>query len=104
MGAGIGAAAVGLAAALAARSPALFPLALGVGMLGMLADSVLGATLQGRFHCDVCDLPTERRVHRCGQPSRRTGGVPWLSNDGVNALATFSAALAGFVAWRYCSG
>jgi uncharacterized protein (TIGR00297 family) len=104
LGAGIGAATVGLAAAVGARSAALFPLAVGVGMLGMLMDSVLGATLQGRFHCDVCDLPTERRVHRCGQPSRRTGGLPWLTNDAVNALATLGSALAGFAVWRWSGG
>jgi uncharacterized protein (TIGR00297 family) len=99
-GALLGAASVGVLAALGAGVPALFPLALVVGMLGMLADSVLGAVLQGRFHCDTCDLPTERQVHRCGQSSRPTGGVRWLNNDAVNALATAASALAGLIAWR----
>lgn len=99
-GALAGAATIGGVAALAARLPALFPMALVVGMLGMLGDSALGDLAQGKFHCDTCDMPTERRVHRCGQPSRTTGGLAWLSNDGVNALATLTAALAGFVAWR----
>jgi uncharacterized protein (TIGR00297 family) len=99
-GALVGAASVGVAAALGAGMAALFPLALVVGMLGMLADSVLGAALQGRFHCDACDLATEQRVHRCGQTSRATGGIRWLSNDGVNALATAASALAGLVAWQ----
>ena len=99
-GALAGAASVGVPAALGAGVPALFPLALVVGMLGMLADSVLGAALQGRFHCDTCDLPTERQVHRCGQASRPTGGVRWLNNDGVNALATAASALAGLFAWQ----
>ena len=99
-GALVGAAGVGLAAAVAGRRWALFALALGVGMLGMLADSVIGALVQGRFHCDSCGLATERRVHRCGRPARPVGGLSWLSNDAVNALATLGAAAAGFAAWH----
>jgi uncharacterized protein (TIGR00297 family) len=99
IGALVGAASVGAPAAVAATVPALFPLALVVGMLGMLADSVLGAALQGRFQCDTCDLPTERAVHRCGRRTRLTGGQRWLSNDVVNALTTTASALAGLLAW-----
>jgi uncharacterized membrane protein len=73
-------------------------------MLGMLADSILGAAVQGRFHCDACDLSTERRLHRCGRPTRLTGGISWLNNDAVNALATLAAALAGYAAWRQWGG
>lgn len=103
-GALVGAMTVGAAAALAANTPVLFPVALALGMLGMLADSALGASLQGRFHCDGCDLPTERRLHRCGRSSRPIGGLWWLNNDGVNAVTTFGAALAGFVCWRLWGG
>jgi uncharacterized protein (TIGR00297 family) len=99
-GALVGAASVGGLAALGAGRVALFPLALVVGMLGMLGDSVLGATLQGRFRCDPCNTDTERSNHRCGRPSRPTGGLPWVTNDVVNALATGGAAVAGYLAWR----
>ncbi len=104
IGALAGAATVSGVAALAAHLPVLFPVALALGMLGMLADSALGALLQGRFHCDDCDLPTERRMHRCGRPSRPIGGFWWLSNDGVNAIATSGAAVAGFAAWWLWGG
>jgi uncharacterized membrane protein len=103
-GAFAGAASVGAAAAVAAHLPVLFPVALVLGMLGMLADSALGASLQGRFHCDGCDLPTERRMHPCGRLSRPIGGFWWLSNDGVNASATLGAAVAAFAAWRQWGG
>ena len=58
------------------------------GGVGMLADSILGATVQGRFFCDPCGRPSERATHVCGQPTRQTGGWKWLDNDGVNLIAT----------------
>lgn len=100
-GALAGAASVGAAASLAAQRTALFPLALGVGMLGMLMDSVIGGVWQGQFHCTACDRPTERRVHRCGARTTPVGGVPWLTNDGVNALATGLSALVGLGVWLW---
>jgi uncharacterized protein (TIGR00297 family) len=98
-----GAALVAGAAALTAHRVALFPAALGVGMLGMGVDSILGAALQGRFYCRACEAATERRVHTCGRRTTRTGGMAWLTNDAVNGLATGLAALAGWLAWRCCS-
>lgn len=65
------------------------------GTLGMVVDSVLGATLQGAFYCDACDGYSERRSHGCGSATRRTRGLPWLDNDGVNLAATcFGAGVA----------
>ena len=69
-----------------------------ISMGGMLLDSALGAGVQGKFHCDRCGLSSERRVHRCGQATRQVGGLSWLSNDGVNALASLAATAAGWAA------
>jgi uncharacterized protein (TIGR00297 family) len=99
-GAILGAALVGSAAALLADGLPLLFLALVLGVLGMFVDSLLGATLQGRFHCPRCDRATERRMHRCGEMSRHVGGLAWLTNDGVNATATTFAAAAGYLAWH----
>jgi uncharacterized membrane protein len=79
-------------------------MALVVGMLGMLLDSVLGASVQGRYHCDHCGRDTERHRHRCGQTARRVGGHAWITNDAVNAMATGAAALAGWTALAWWSG
>ena len=95
-GAALGAGLVGLASATVAGSSSLFSPALLLGMLGMVVDSILGATAQGRFHCPGCDQPTERRVHRCGQSTRHTGGLAWLTNDGVNLIATGTATVLGW--------
>jgi uncharacterized protein (TIGR00297 family) len=100
-GALAGAATVGAAVALSAGRLVLFPLSLAVGMLGMTADSIIGAAWQGRFHCPACGLATERSVHRCGRPTTTAGGLAWLTNDGVNGLATGMSAVAGYAVWLW---
>jgi uncharacterized membrane protein len=70
----------------------------------MLLDAALGAGVQGRFRCETCQQASERTVHRCGRPTRFLGGWAWMSNDGVNALATLAATAAGWAAGRGWSG
>jgi len=72
-----------------------------IGVTGMLFDSLLGAAAQGRFHCDACQQPSEWPRHRCGAATRLVGGVKWLNNDAVNAMATLAGTLAG-AAWWAC--
>ncbi|HTK56230.1 MAG TPA: DUF92 domain-containing protein [Gemmatimonadales bacterium] len=91
----LGAGSVGLVGWLATGSVALLATAILYGSAGMLLDSLLGATLQGRFRCESCGVATERRVHTCGAATRRTGGVAWMTNDAVNALATTLMTIAG---------
>lgn len=98
-GAALGASATALAAALVGRDTALLPAGVMIGVGAMLADSALGAGAQGRFHCPACDLASEWRRHRCGTRTVRLGGIPWLTNDGVNAISTALAAAAGALAW-----
>ena len=76
----------------------------GIGMAGMVLDAVLGAGVQGKFRCDVCDQESEWKVHRCGRPTRFLGGWAWMSNDGVNAIATIAATAAGWAAWHRWGG
>lgn len=100
-GAAAGAAIVAATGALSSGLPFLFPAATLIGFAGMLADSLVGGVLQGRFHCPHCDQPSEWRVHRCGSATVRRAGLAWLNNDGVNFFATALAACAGLAAWRW---
>lgn len=85
-------------AALAARDLSMLAWGTMIGTCGMLADSFLGATLQARFRCRKCDVPTERVVHHCELAAEHVGGIRWLNNDVVNAIATALAGLAGLAA------
>lgn len=82
-----------------------FPLlAVAGGLAGSLADSLLGATVQGIYFCDFCGKETERTIHRCGQTTYLVRGWPWLNNDIVNLFASLvgglvTAFLAGLL-WR----
>jgi uncharacterized protein (TIGR00297 family) len=71
----------------------------GCGFAGAVVDSLLGATVQARRWCDLCDLATERRVHRCGEVTRAAGGIAWLENDAVNLVSSAAGGLlAAFLA------
>jgi uncharacterized protein (TIGR00297 family) len=81
------------AGAALARWPVSFmAVALG-GIAGALSDSLVGATVQTRRWCDACGLPTERRVHTCGAPTRQSGGYRWIDNDAVNAICSAVGAM-----------
>jgi uncharacterized protein (TIGR00297 family) len=100
IGAAAGAAWIGLVSIVSGFSTALGIAAVIAGFGGSLADSILGATVQERRWCDACNEPTERRVHLCGTPARRAGGITGLNNDVVNLLATFAGLILGVMA--YC--
>ncbi|HEU5262073.1 MAG TPA: DUF92 domain-containing protein [Gemmatimonadales bacterium] len=70
------------------------------GVLGMLADSVLGATVQGKYECPGCGAQFERRNSVCHEPVRLIRGWRWLDNDGVNFAATLVGAAAAALASR----
>jgi uncharacterized protein (TIGR00297 family) len=101
--AAVGALLVAATGAAVGSAPALLPLATLIGFAGMAADSALGAGWQGRFHCPLCDVASEWRVHRCGTRTVWQGGLRWLDNDGVNLAATALAGALAAAAWRFCS-
>jgi uncharacterized protein (TIGR00297 family) len=82
-----GAAAIAVVAMLLVRDGA-GPAIAAAGVIGMLGDSVLGATVQARFACPVCGREWERRDAACHAPLGPARGVAWLDNDAVNLVAT----------------
>jgi len=66
------------------------------GVLGSLLDSVLGATVQVQYRCDVCGKVTEKREH-CDQETARISGWAWMNNDWVNGLSVLGAVIFGFL-------
>jgi len=70
------------------------------GVLGSLADSVAGATVQVRRRCASCDALTERAIHSCGAHTAYAGGASWMTNDAVNVLCSVVGALAALIAAR----
>lgn len=63
------------------------------GVVGALADSVLGASIQRKGLCKVCQKQTEA-VNHCGERTSRTGGIPFIENNLVNLMAAAAGALA----------
>jgi uncharacterized protein (TIGR00297 family) len=70
------------------------------GVLGALADSVAGATIQARRRCASCDALTERAMHSCGAHTVHVGGVSWMTNDAVNFLCSIVGASSALVIGR----
>lgn len=94
--AALGAALIGGVAAAGSRRPGLLPLGVAAGVAGSLADSLLGATVQARYHCPRCDVATERTIHRCGTAATLVGGWRRVDNDAVNLAASLAGALVGW--------
>jgi len=100
-GAVVGALIVSATGALASDVVLLLPAGTLIGFLGMAMDSLLGATLQGRFWCAECQQPSEWRVHRCGSRTQWKAGWAWLNNDVVNLLSTAMAAGLALAVWHW---
>lgn len=66
-----------------------------LALFGNVLDSVLGATLQSRYQCPICQQVSELKLH-CHQKGKRITGSG-LTNTGVNAVTTLVIALLTFV-------
>lgn len=69
------------------------------GLVGTVADSYIGATVQLRKACVVCGRIVERDEH-CGAATKRQGGFEWIKNDQVNLAASAIGAFTAFLIYR----
>ena len=95
LGSFAGAATVWLAAALVAGwQDATFTAAMivGGGCAGSIIDSILGATIQGRFR-DPDGQDTEAAIGPAGESNTLVGGLRWVTNDTINIIGSASGAL-----------
>jgi len=69
--------------------------ALAGGLVGTLADSIAGATIQAGYACAVCGAPAETPGMHCLSPRIQVKGHLWVTNDIVNGLGTATGALVG---------
>jgi uncharacterized protein (TIGR00297 family) len=85
------------------RRPSWLGLALISGLVGSLADSMAGATIQAGYCCEACGQPAEGPGFHCGHPRRLVRGRAWVTNDVVNGIGTAGGALVGAgISW--CRG
>jgi len=66
------------------------------GFIGSTTDSLIGATLQSLFKCNICGKITEKQIH-CGQATTYVKGYLVIDNNIVNLVSTVVGALAGFL-------
>jgi len=66
------------------------------GWLGELVDSLVGATLQGKYYCPRCGVWTERSVHECGTRAVLRRGFRLVSNEVTNLIATGTTSILAF--------
>ncbi len=67
------------------------------GVIGSIADSVLGATLQTLRYCPSCQRDCETNPHLCGTPTTVRRGLRWFDNDTVNFAATVCGAVVAYL-------
>ncbi len=57
------------------------------GVIGNLTDSLLGATIEAKYLCEVCGGIYDVKEH-CGKPTKYIGGISWFGNNMVNFTAS----------------
>jgi uncharacterized protein (TIGR00297 family) len=87
IGSAIGAAVIGLTGLIWGLSGLEATVITVAGFTGSVIDSILGATIQGKFQCPECNNITEKRIH-CGVNSTKIEGFSWLDNNLVNFINT----------------
>lgn len=70
-----------------------------VGLIGALADSFLGASVQAQYQCPSCKKITEKTSHCGNENIPLVGGYRKINNDFVNFSNTLVGGLFGALAY-----
>jgi uncharacterized protein (TIGR00297 family) len=69
------------------------------GTAGNLIDSILGASVQACFRCNVCGMLSEKTEH-CSVPALHESGLRFVRNDAVNFLSALCASLLAILLFK----
>lgn len=98
-GGAAGAAALAALSGVAGLSWTVLAAGLAGGIVGMMLDSLLGATVQASYYCESCGTTAETQSHGCGRMLALTRGWGWFDNDVVNLVATGSGGIGALLLW-----
>jgi uncharacterized protein (TIGR00297 family) len=62
-------------------------------MLANLMDSLIGATLQGNYFCERCNMYSEEPKHTCGSQCKYVSGLKFFNNHVVNFICVLIGGL-----------
>ncbi|MCL5961197.1 MAG: DUF92 domain-containing protein [Chloroflexi bacterium] len=79
--------------------PRVLGAAIAGGLIGSVADSFAGATIQSAYFCEGCAAGTERTVHGCGCRTAHVKGLRWVDNEVVNFLSSAAGAVVAGGVW-----
>ncbi|MGC9359338.1 MAG: DUF92 domain-containing protein [Anaerolineae bacterium] len=69
------------------------------GLIGTMADSVLGSIAQAMYYCPRCDRATDRPRHHCGSDTQKVRGWRGLTNPMVDLIASMIGGAVALVLW-----
>lgn len=70
------------------------------GFIGSLVDSMIGASIQAKYRCSICNKYTEKRIHH-EKRTTKVGGIGFVNNDIVNFTSGLIATLIAITLYIY---
>ncbi|MGI6379958.1 MAG: DUF92 domain-containing protein [Anaerolineae bacterium] len=71
------------------------------GLMGSVADSILGGIAQAIYHCPRCERATDQPIHHCGTPTLKVRGWRHLTNPRVDLIASMVGGVVALVFWMW---